>query len=84
MTISKEEAVPIARLRGDDGQKTVGWVYLWNTSELSILWINPKLPAESIEPPICSKTLALAKAVTRDDIIDLLETLSSKTTNDKG
>ena len=64
--------------------KTIGWVYLWNTSELSILWIKRDITAKSIEPPLCPETLTTAKAVTRDDITDLLETLSSKTTNDKG
>ncbi len=55
--------------------KTIGWVYQWNTSELTILWIKKGGPAKSIEPPLCLQTLALAKAVTRDAITDLLETL---------
>jgi hypothetical protein len=76
VTNGKEEAVPIARLRGNDGERTVGWVYLWNTSELSILWIGRKLPAKYIDPPLNPETLARAKAVTRDAITDLLEALS--------
>lgn len=76
MTNGKEEAVPIAKLKGDDGEVTVGWVYLWNTSELSILWIEHKLPAKYIDPPLSRETLARAKAVTSDAITDLLEALS--------
>jgi hypothetical protein len=77
VTNGKEEAVPIARLWGGDGEQTVGWVYLWNTCELSILWINPKLPAKYIDPPLNPETLARAKAVTSDAITDLLEALST-------
>lgn len=77
MTNGKEEAVPLARLQGDDGEVTVGWVYLWNTSELSILWITPRIPAKYIDPPLSPETLARAKAVTSDAITDLLEAISS-------
>lgn len=77
MTNGKEEAVPIARLQADVGARTIGWVYLWNTSELSILWITPKLPAKYIDPPLSPETLARAKAVTSDAITDLLEALSN-------
>ena len=77
MTESKEEAEPVARLLGCDGERTVGWVYLWNTSELSILWIEERDTARLIEPSIYSETLAKAKHVTHDDVIDLLVQLST-------
>ncbi len=83
MKYGKEEASPIARVLNVEGE-TIGWVYQWNTSEISVLWISQDRAAKSLEPPICPETLTTAKAVTRDDITDLLETLTSKTTNDKG
>ena len=76
MTIGKEEAASIARLLDNDG-KTTGWVYLWNTSQLSILWIDRDLTAKYIEPPLCPNVLAKAKSVTIDAITDLLEALST-------
>lgn len=77
MTHVKEEAAAIARLLGDDRNRTVGWVYLWNTSELSILWIDACSPAKFVEPPLSEETLAKAQAVTPDAVTDLLETLST-------
>ena len=75
MTHLNEEASPIARLIGPDGQRTVGWVYAWETSELSILWINMRDAAAFIEPEIRSEMLASAKATTPDDIIAFLSLL---------
>lgn len=76
MTQSKKEAAPIARLIGDDGERTVGWVYLWNTSELSILWVEGKGAAKIIDPPICSQMLARAKPATPENVMALLQVLS--------
>lgn len=39
MTENLKEATPIGRLLGAGG-KTLGWVYLWNTSAISILWLS--------------------------------------------
>jgi len=72
-----EEAAAIARLLGDDRNQTIGWVYLWNTSELSILWIDGGCVAKFIEPPLSQETLAKAKAVTLDEVTDFLEELST-------
>lgn len=72
----KNEAAPIARLVGEGRERTVGWVYLWNTSELSILWIDRRQTPKHIIPPLCPETLTTAKAVATDAIIDLLEALS--------
>lgn len=77
MTIGKEEAAPIARLLSRGRRRTVGWVYLWNTSELSILWIDRGLPPEHVDPPLRPEILVRAKAVTTDDITALLEGLSA-------
>lgn len=77
MTQVIEEAAAIARLLGDDRNRTVGWVYLWNTSELSILWVDGGRAAEFIEPQLDQESLAKAKALTPDAVIDLLEALSS-------
>ena len=69
----KEEATPIARLLGEDRTQTIGWVYQWNTSELSILWNTRDRAIAHIEPPLCSETLARAKSVTTDTVTDLLD-----------
>ena len=76
MTIRKEEAKPIARLVGEDKSQTIGWVYLWNTSELSILWVAGDRAVAYIEPPLCAETLATAKSVTTDTVTDFLEALA--------
>lgn len=76
MKNGKEEAASIARLL-DNGGKTIGWVYLWNTSELSIFWIDQDRTATCIEPPLCPETLAKAKSVTTDTVTDLLEAFST-------
>lgn len=75
MTHFNEEASPIARLIGPDGKHTVGWVYAWETSELSILWINERDAAAYIYPPLCPERLAKAKATTPEDVIAFLAAL---------
>lgn len=76
MTRVKEEAAAIARLLGDDRSRTAGWVYLWNTSELSILWVDERRSAKFIEPPLSQETLAKAKAMTSDTVTEFLVALS--------
>lgn len=75
MTEFKKEASPIARLVGPDGKRTVGWVYAWDTSELSILWTGPKDAAAFIEPEICREMLTKAKTTTPVDVIAFLRLL---------
>ncbi|MFG6589015.1 hypothetical protein [Sulfitobacter sp. MOLA879] len=76
MSVDKEEAAPVARLiRSPEGQ-TVAWVYQWNTSELSILWLGAERAVDQIDPPLSTDMLAAAKAVANDAVIDLLERLS--------
>ncbi|KGM46650.1 hypothetical protein [Pseudooceanicola atlanticus] len=73
----KEEAEPIARLLGPERTGTVGWVYLWNTSELSILWVDRRLPAGYIDPPVPTDILTRARSITSDAVTELLAALSS-------
>jgi hypothetical protein len=76
VSIEKEEAAPVARLiRSPEGQ-TVGWVYQWNSSELSILWIGAARTADHIDPPLRPDMLAAAQAVTSDEVTRFLEKLS--------
>lgn len=75
MTHFNEEASPIARLIGTDAKRTVGWVYVWETSELSILWINERDAVAFIDPPLCPERLAKAKATTPEDVIAFLAAL---------
>jgi len=72
---SNEEAVPIARLLGADKERTVGWVYSWNTSELSVLWIDKSDTAAFIDRAICPEVLRRAKATTPEELIALLQAL---------
>lgn len=67
-----EEASPIARLIGADGKGTVGWVYAWESSELSILWIKKPDAVAFIDPEICAEQLEKSKATTSEDVIALL------------
>jgi hypothetical protein len=71
-----DEASPIARLIGADGKNVVGLVYVWETSELAILWFESKKPAAFIAPEICSEVLAEAQATTPEDVIALLSKLT--------
>jgi hypothetical protein len=75
VTHFNEEASPIARLIGTDAKRTVGWVYAWETSELSILWINERDAVAFIDPPLCPERLAKAKATTPEDVIAFLTAL---------
>jgi hypothetical protein len=58
--------------------RPIGWVILWDNSELSVLWIGDDQNATHIDPPLPSKLIEAAKAVTTDAITDLLEALSAK------
>ena len=75
MTHFNEEASPIARLIVPDGKRTVGWVYAWETSELSVLWIDEPAKAAFIEPALCAESLAKAKLITPARVIAFLGTL---------
>lgn len=73
----KKEAEPIARLLGNDRERTIGWVYLWNSSELSVLWLDDQTVAGSIEHPLHPEVLADAKSLARVEITNFLEALST-------
>ena len=70
MSDNLKEATPIGRLLGAGG-KTLGWVYLWNTSEISILWLSEvpnSIPIFFAPQPGCDHA-------TREDVDDLLKAL---------
>lgn len=58
------EAAPVAKLVAKDGQTVTGWVYRWNTDELTILWIRQHFRTRFIYPGLDQKTAAKAKPVT--------------------
>ena len=74
-----DEASPISRLIGFDGKSTIGWVYIWEDSELAILWIAPEESAAFIDPAIGADLLAKASATTPVDVISFLGTLIKPT-----
>ena len=67
-----DEATPIARLIGPDGKSIVGLVYVWEASELAILWLNPRKTAAFVDPEIDTEMLAMGKATTQADLLALL------------
>lgn len=73
--LSNDEASCIAMLIGSDGYTTVGLVYVWETSELSILWLNGDVDAAFVSPKICTKILINAKPETPEDVFALLDRL---------
>ncbi len=81
MKAAKSEAAPIARLIGTDPDRTLAWVYVWNTSELSILWLDRLIPPKFIDPPLPKGVLDQAMTVTSDGVTDLLTALSERATD---
>lgn len=77
MDTRQDEGTAIARLVGGSSSQTVGWVYLWNTFELGVLWLRRDLAPERIEPPLDPEVLARAKSVTTDEITALLDKLAT-------
>lgn len=75
MDTRQDEGTAIARLVGGSSSRTVGWVYLWNTFELGVLWLRRDLSPERIEPPLDPEVLARAKSVTSNEITALLDRL---------
>ncbi|QCO57684.1 hypothetical protein EOK75_18510 (plasmid) [Pseudorhodobacter turbinis] len=72
-----DEATPIARLIGPDGKSIVGLVYVWETSELAILWLNPRKTATFVDPKIGSKMLEKAKSTTPEELFALVGRLQT-------
>jgi hypothetical protein len=69
---SNDEATPIARLIGKDGKSVVGLVYVWETSELAILWLNPRKTAAFVDPEIDPEMLAKGRETTPEELFALL------------
>ncbi|WP_127600651.1 hypothetical protein [Nitratireductor alexandrii] len=77
MNTRRDEGTAIARLIDGTANLTVGWIYLWNTLELGVLWLRRDLAPERIEPPLDPEVLAMAKSVTTDEITALLDRLAA-------
>ncbi len=75
VSLEKKEATCIARLLAKNGTRIVGWVYLWNTSELSLFWKDRKAETEFIDPPIHPETLTNAKGATPVEVMRFLDEL---------
>lgn len=75
VSLEKKEATCIARLLAKNGTHIVGWVYLWNTSELSLFWKDGQAETSFIDPPIYPGTLAKAKGATPGEVIRFLDEL---------
>lgn len=72
MPYLNDEATPIARLIGPDGKSIVGLVYVWETSELGIIWFNSRKMAAFVDPEMDPEMLAMSKATTPADLLALL------------
>ena len=79
MASLNDEASPIARLIGHNGKRTIGWVYVWENSELAILWTAPQEPVAFIDPAIGAELLMEATATTPVDVMSFLRGLSKIT-----
>lgn len=77
MHYSNDEATPIARLIGQDGKSIVGLVYVWETSELAVLWLNPRKMAAFVDPEIDPEMLAKGKSTTPSELLALLGRLQT-------
>jgi hypothetical protein len=69
------EAAPVAKLIAEDGQTVTGWVYQWNTDELTILWMRHQVRTRFIYPALNPKLAAKAKSVTNKKTYELLMSL---------
>ncbi|UWR24603.1 hypothetical protein [Sulfitobacter sp. S190] len=76
MIDDKDEGVQVARLLSEQGGRVVGLVHLWNTAELSILWLDEAHEAEVIDPPLRPEIFESARAVNADAVFEYLEVLS--------
>lgn len=72
-----DEATPIAQLIGPDGKGIVGLVYVWETWELAILWIESQETAAFIDPEIGPNTLSKAQVTTPENVFALLGRLQT-------
>lgn len=76
MIEGRTEAKAIARLVAARRNQTIAWVYMWNTSELSLLWMDDSAAPVSIDPPLPQSILDKAKPVSSSTTIKLLIELS--------
>ena len=76
ISVDNSEAVPIARLLGDGGT-TIGWVYQWESFELSIMWITDERHAVDVEPCLSSEASKKVTPFTDHHVTELLQELSN-------
>ena len=82
MSKGKEEGVEIARLLSDEGCRVIGLVHLWNTAELTILWLSDERNATAIDPPLRPETIEGARVANADAVFGFLEALSKRSRSD--
>lgn len=78
MSEDKQEGIKVARLLSEPGGRVVGLVHLWNTAELSILWLEEVHEAEVIDPPLRPEILENARAANADVVFEYLEAISAR------
>ena len=83
MTQVNKEASPIARLIKSDDKRTIGWVYAWATSELSILWVDEQSTVAFSDSEIHFEMQATATATTPENVVAFLSRLR-ETTSESG
>lgn len=83
VSIRGKEGVAIACLIADDGERIVGWVYLWNTADLGIRWVSRNREASFIEPPISDELLVTAAATDSSEIVQYLKAMQPKPFTDE-
>jgi len=72
-----DEATLIARLIGLDGKSIVGLVFVWEASELAILWLKPEKTATFVEPEFDPEMLAKCKQNTPRKLFSFLGKLQT-------
>ena len=78
MTANLGDGAPIAKLLGGDGTAVVGHLYLWESSDLGILWTGDDLEISFIYSILDVDVLARALAADSAELVEFLETLPVK------
>ncbi len=69
------EGMVIARLIGEDSEKTVAWLYRWETGGLGLLWTSADRRVAYIDRRIEPEVLTQARTVGDLKIADFLNAL---------
>ncbi|MEM8971014.1 MAG: hypothetical protein AAGD43_02970 [Pseudomonadota bacterium] len=65
----------IARLLDDNGTRVVGYLYLWESDDLGILWTDGDRVISFIDRVLEADTLARARLVGSAELVEHLEAL---------